>query len=434
MTDTHPLLDDSIVPPPPADYGAKPADFTPLTDFGPVPSDWVWGTATAAHQIEGGNVNNDWWRFEHTPGSGTKESSADACDSWNRWIDDLKLVKSMGLDAYRFSLEWSRIEPAEGEFSLVALEHYRDVLIAAHEMGLKTFVTFHHFTTPVWAADKGGWANPQIVELFARYVDVAVQHLGDHIDSAATLNEPNMVALLGYQVGAFPPGRKGDLDGFRAATANLAAAHQRARDVLRAGPGDFPVGLTVAVLDAVVYPEADYASGGRRPTQVPTEEENLFGYLMAGAYYEAAREDDYFGVQTYNTMHVSPDYQSLPMPDSWRRTQMGWTFTPEALGHTVRQAYVATGVPVIVTENGVASEDDEERVEYYSRSLRALRQAMDDGVDVRGFFAWSLLDNFEWAEGYVPKFGLVAVDRLTFERTPKPSADWYRALVERSRA
>jgi len=434
MTDNRQPIEGKIVPPPPADYGATPADYEPLTDFGPVPDGWVWGAATAAHQIEGGNVNNDWWRFEHTPGSGCAESSADACDSFNRWLDDLKLVKQLGLDAYRFSIEWSRIEPAEGEFSLVALEHYRQILVAAHEMGLKTFVTFHHFTTPIWAADKGGWTNPEIVDLFARYVDVTVQHLGDHIDCAATFNEPNIVALLGYFVGTFPPGRKDDGEGYWNASQNFVAAHKRAREVLKAGPGDFPVGLTLAVGDLVIYPEADYASGGVRPSQMPTEDgEDRIGYLMAGIYYNVVRDDDYIGVQTYNTMHMTRDGEELPKPETWRLTQMGWTFTPEALGHTVRQAAAATGVPVYVTENGVASEDDADRIEYYSRSLRALRAAMDDGVDVRGFFAWSLLDNFEWAEGYRPKFGLVAVDPLTFERTPKPSADWYRALVERSR-
>jgi beta-glucosidase len=436
MTDTpHPFLAAGTpVPPPGPHYGATPEDYAPLGDFGPVPEGWVWGVATAAHQIEGGNVNNDWWLFEHTPGSGTAESSADACDSWNRWLEDLQIVKTMGVDAYRFSLEWSRIEPAEGEFSLVALEHYRQILVAAHEMGLKAYVTFHHFTTPQWAADKGGWANPEIVDLFARYVDVTVQHLGDHIDSAATFNEPNIVAFMGYFTGIFPPGIKGDAEGFRAATENLVAAHERARAVLKTGPGDFPVGLTLAVGDLIVYPELDYASGGVRPTKMPTADgDDWFGYLMAGAYYEVARDDDYIGVQTYNTLHMTADGQELPKGEDWRLTQMGWSFTPEALGHTVRQAAAATGVPVIVTENGVATADDADRIEYYSRSLAALRTAMDDGVDVRGFFGWSLLDNFEWAEGYRPQFGFVAVDRLTFERALKPSAAWYGALAKLSR-
>jgi beta-glucosidase len=411
------------------------AAFTPMTSFGPVPSGWLWGTATAAHQIEGGNTNNDWWAWEHNPASGCAESSGDATDSWNRWFEDLELVKKMGLDCYRFSVEWSRIEPAQGEFSLAALEHYRQIMVAAHEMGLKTSVTFHHFTTPLWAANQGGWQNPEIVDWFARFVDISVQHLGDHIDIAATFNEPNVVALLGYLMDVFPPGLNGGIEAFRAATDNFVAAHKRARQVLKDGPGDFPVGLTLAISDIVVHPDGDPNGEGFRMMDMPTDDPaNPFPWLMAGAYLEAARDDDYIGVQTYFTQHMGPDFQELEKPADWRVTQMGWTFTPEALGATVRAAYAAAQVPVIVTENGVATSDDAERIEYYSRSLAALRAAMDDGVDVRGFFAWSLLDNFEWAEGYRPTFGLVAVDPVTFARTPKPSAAWYAGVVADSRS
>jgi beta-glucosidase len=169
-------------------------------------------------------------------------------------------------------------------------------------------------------------------------------------------------------------------------------------------------------------------------TELPTQGPEAQMYsIWLGAYLEAARDDDYIGVQTYFTQHLGPDFQDLPKPADWRVTQMDWTFTPEALGRSVRLASRLAGVPVVVTENGVATTDDAERIEYYSRALAALREAMADGVDVRGFFAWSLLDNFEWAEGYRPLFGLVAVDRSTFERTPKPSAAWYAGVVASSR-
>jgi beta-glucosidase len=408
--------------------------FEPLTDFGSVPEGWLWGTATAAHQIEGGNVNNDWWRFEHTPSSGTAESSGDACDSWHRWQEDLDLVKQMGLDSYRMSIEWSRIEPAEGEFSLAALGNYRRQLAAAQAMGLKTNVTFHHFTTPLWMADKGGWDNPEIVDYFARYASKAVEHLGEHIDIAATFNEPNVVALMGYMVGVFPPGVAGDNGAFARSTHHFVEAHKKARVALKEGPGDFPIGLTLAMADVVLHLDGDINGEGVGPRDLPADGPAAeFGKLMAGVYLEVARDDDYIGVQTYFTQHIDVNGQPLPIPEDWRTTQMGWTFTPEALGATVRLAYEEAQVPVIVTENGVATTDDAERIEYYSRSLAALRAAMDDGVDVRGFYAWSLLDNFEWAEGYRPTFGLTAVDLETFERTPKPSSQWYAALVARSR-
>lgn len=433
MTDNHDLLADMIPAEPVGDsHGPRAADFEPLTDFGPVPDGWIWGTATSSHQIEGGNYNNDWWVWEHHPASGVKEPSGDATDSWNRWLEDLKLVRDMGLDSYRFSIEWSRIEPAEGEFSLAALEHYRLMMAAAREMGLKNAVTFHHFTTPIWAAERGGWTNPEIVDWFGRYVDIAAQHFGDLIDVAVTINEPNMVALLGQLVGVWPPGNKSEED-FEAATENLANAHRRAVEVLRAAPGEYPIGLSVAVLDIMVHPDDDPTGPGYRFRGTPPRESGM-PYFLLGRYFEAAKGDDFFGVQSYNTVHHRLDGEGLPNDPSWRLTQMGWTFSPEALGHAVRHAHAATGCPIIVTENGVATTDDDERIEYYSRSLRALRQAMDDGVPVLGFYAWSLLDNFEWAEGYEPVFGLVAVDRLTFVRTPKPSSQWYAALVERSRS
>lgn len=408
---------------------------TPMTTFGPVPAGWMWGTATAAHQIEGGNVNNDWWRFEHTPGTGTTESSGDACDSWHRWLEDLQLVQRMGLDAYRFSLEWSRIEPADGEFSLAALEHYREILVAAQEMGLKTSVTLHHFTTPLWLADLGGVAGDAFVDRFVRYADIVVQHLGDHIDMLATFNEPNVVAIAGYVEGFFPPGVKDDLAAFDAATRAFVAAHERARDVIKAGPGEFPVGLTLAIPGVLIHPDGDIASEGVRPDQWDAGEADTSDpWRRLSDYLESARADDFIGVQTYFEMHLGPDGRPLPVPEDWRLTQMGWTFTPEALGVAVRVAAAATGVPVIVTENGVAVEDDADRIEYYSRSLASLRAAMDDGVDVRGFFAWSLLDNFEWAEGFRPTFGLHEVDLVTFERTAKPSAAWLGALAQDSRS
>jgi beta-glucosidase len=408
--------------------------FTPMESFGPVPAGWVWGTATAAHQVEGGNVNNDWWEFEHDPASPAIESSGDACNSWHLWRRDLELVKGLGLDSYRFSLEWSRIEPAEGEFSIAALDHYREILEACHEMGLQTCVTFHHFTTPLWMAHKGGWANPEIVDRFARFCGVAVEHLGDLIDVACTLNEPNMVALVGYWYGNFPPGHINDFAGFDAATDNMVAAHHAARKVLKTGPGDFPVGLTHALFDFVLHADDQWDGPTLTPDEIPPDSD-LARYMrgVVTAYLDAAREDDFIGVQTYFTEHVGLDGQKTPRPAGIRETKIGWLFTPEAIGAAVRWAAEYTSKPVIITENGIATDDDEERIEYYSRALASVREALDDGVDIRGYYAWSLLDNFEWPHGFSMKFGLHSVDRETFERTPKPSADFYRRIVASSR-
>jgi len=404
-----------------------------LTDFGPVPDGWLWGVATSSHQVEGGNVANDWWRWEHNPDSPATESSGDACDSWHRWAEDLALVTSMGLDAYRFSLEWSRIEPAEGEVSLAALDRYRAMLSAAREAGLTTVVTVTSFTLPAWLAVRGGWLSADAPRAFARYCATIAAHLGDLIDVAFTMNEPNSVAGEGFVSGAYPPGKANDVDGLRRATAALVEAHQRGRDALASGPGGARIGLSVALQDVVIHPDGDARSDGVRRDEVPPPDEDQVAHLLSAPYLDAARDDDFVGVQTYLTQHVGAHGRPLDLPTDWRLTSMGYPFSPEAVAHTVPLAHRHTGVPVIASGTGISTLDEAERIEYFSRFLTSLRGAMQAGADVRGFFAWCLLDGFEWTLGFDPTFGLHSVDPATFERTPKESAHWYRDLVAATR-
>jgi beta-glucosidase len=379
------------------------------------PDGFLWGTATAAHQVEGGNVNNDWWDFEHAPGTPCLEPSGDACDSWNRWPEDLALVASLGLNAYRFSLEWSRIEPAEGEWSLAALEHYRRHCARCLELGLTPVVTFNHFTIPRWLADRGGWEWAEAPERFARFCERAGAHLGDLVGWACTLNEPNVVAMMGYLWGVFPPAATdaGRRDGVNAA---LCRAHVLATGALRSGPGDFPVGLTLSMTDYQALP-----GGEERLVAMRRSNEDVF--------LEATAGDDFVGVQCYSRLRVGPEGMMGP-EEGVPVTQMGYEFWPQCVEATVRRAWEFTGgTPVVVTENGIGTPDDAERVRYVTEALAALRRAMDAGVDVRGYFCWSLLDNFEWVLGYGPRFGLVEVDPATFERRPKPSAAWFGSLA-----
>src|SRR3984957_10830728 len=211
------------------------------------PEGFTWGVATAAHQIEGGNVNNDWWAWEHNPASGTLEPSGDACDSFHRWREDLQLVADMGLGAYRFSLEWSRIEPAEGEFSVAALEHYRRICTACLERGVTPVVTFHHFTTPRWLSARGGWEAADAPDCFARFVARAGAHLGPVIGWACTINEPNVIGVMGYTQGEFPPGVKDDLRRHLAVNESMVRAHRLAVDALRSAPGSLPGGLPLSM-------------------------------------------------------------------------------------------------------------------------------------------------------------------------------------------
>jgi beta-glucosidase len=378
------------------------------------PDGFLWGTATAAHQVEGGNWNNDWWAFEHQPGSGVAEPSGDACDHWHRWPEDIRMLADLGFRAYRFSIEWSRIEPEEGEFSAATLDHYRRMCAACWEAGMEPVVTFHHFSSPRWVAAEGGWAEPAAADRFARFCERAARHLGDVIARACTINEPNIVAHHGYLSGRFPPGAH-DPDLRRRAVEVFVDAHGKAVQAIKAGPGDAPVGITLAMSD---YQAVD--GGEAKLAELRGEDEDPF--------LEAARGDDFIGVQTYSRRRVGPDGPLDPEPGV-PLTMMGYEYWPQALGATVRRAAEVAGVPVLVTENGIATDDDTERVRFVHRALESVLDCLADGIDVRGYCYWSALDNFEWAFGYRPTFGLVAVDRATQVRAPKPSASWLGGIA-----
>jgi len=379
------------------------------------PDQFLWGTATAAHQVEGGNVNNDWWEWEHAPNTPCVEVSGDACDHYWRYPQDLDILQELGFGAYRFSLEWSRIEPEEGEFSIAQLDHYRRMLDACHERNLLPVLTYHHFTTPRWATADGGWTNPAIVERFARFCGRATEHLGDRIAMACTINEPNVVTTIGYLLGAFPPGNAHDRDGFARATDNMVAAHRAGYEAIKSGPGDFPVGLTLSMSDW----SAD-----------PGYEDKIDEYRAGheDIYLDAAQGDDFFGVQSYSRTRVGargivgpePGIEVLPM---------GYEYWPSSAEASIRHAAEKLDIPLFVTENGIGTADDEQRKRYVRDSLAGVLRTIDDGIDVRGFFHWSLLDNFEWAYGYMMQFGLVEVDRSTQQRTIKPSAYWLSEII-----
>ena len=375
------------------------------------PDGFTWGTATAAHQIEGGNWNNDWWAWEHNPDSGTTEPSGDCCDSYHRYADDNAIVADLGLDSYRFSIEWARIEPEEGEFSLAALDHYKRVCDDLRERGVTPVVTFHHFTTPRWVAHHGGWEEPDTAGRFARYCERVTRHLGDLIGTACTINEPNMVATHGYLTGVFPPGHR-NAAMRRAVNDVFCHAHRAAVDAIKGVRSDLDVGLTLAMTSP-------------HPVDGGEERAKRIMRNLEDVYLEAATGDDFIGVQTYSRTRIGPHGALGPEPGV-RTTLMGYEFWPEALEETIRRAWDLTDhTPIIVTENGIGTDDDDERIEYVERALRGVLRAIADGIEVRGYTYWSLLDNFEWALGYGPTFGLVAVDRSSFVRTPKASARWY---------
>ena len=380
-----------------------------------LPSSFLWGTSTSAYQIEGGGTNTDWWRFERAPGTVAVEECGDACDSWHRYEEDLDLLVQFGLNSFRLSIEWARIEPEHGVFSREALDHYRAVLVACHDRAILPVVTLHHFTLPLWVADAGGFENPEIVNWLADYARVVGDDLGELIGVACTINEPNIVAVMGYLIAMFPP-QVSDNDRFVAVNERMRQAHVAMREALREGPGTYPIGMPLSMQEYQALP------GGEEKLQEMRDE-------MEDKYLRAVDGDDYIGVQCYTKLIVGPDGVVLDPPGE--TTEMGYLFWPECVEHTVRRAATFSSLPIYVTENGIGTNDDEQRIRYLAGALEGVRRVLNEDIDVRGYFQWSLLDNFEWSFGYRPKFGIVSVDRTTFVRTPKPSAQWYaRAIRE----
>jgi beta-glucosidase len=409
-----------------------------MTAASPFPRDFLWGVASAGHQVEGNNVNSDIWFLEHLPGTMFSEPSLDAVAHYHRYREDIALIAGLGFTTYRFSLEWARIEPEEGFFSQAELNHYRHVLEACHEHGLTPVVTFHHFSSPLWLLAQGGWEEPRTAELFARYCDRVMAHMGDLIGVACTLNEPNLPFLL-VEFGV-PGGSKEsrahlpmfasaaerlNLEPEQVAPFNFAAtaetfdvrlaAHRAARDAIKAHRPDLPVGWTLANTDI------QFVEGGEERADRVRRDVNE-------RFLEASRGDDFVGIQTYGRTVFTADGLA-PAPAGANLNQSGEEIYPQALEVTIREAHRIAGIPIMITENGLATEDDTQRVEYLRAAVECVANCLADGIDVRGYIAWTAFDNYEWVFGYGPKFGLIAVDRETQERTPKESARFLGSLA-----
>jgi beta-glucosidase len=378
------------------------------------PGGFLWGAATSAHQVEGSNVNNDWWHDEHTRGTAIGEPSGDACDSYHRYPNDLDLVADVGLNAYRFSLEWSRIEPEPGELSRAALDHYARVIDGCLQRELTPVLTLQHFTLPRWFAREGGWRRHDAAERFARFCE-AVLPLCSSVRWVCTINEPNVAAIFANPEAQKQMGNGGLPEPDAQIVEALIAAHHRAREIV-GSLGGVNVGWTVANQAVEAEPGCE-------------EEARRYKRSREDPFLEVARDDAFVGVQSYSRTMVGRDGPYV-LDSEHPRTQTGWEYFPAALRIAVEYTWTMTrGTPILVTENGIATDDDEQRIRYTDEALRGLHQAIASGIDVRGYLHWSLLDNFEWFAGYRPTFGLAAVDRTTFARRPKPSAGWLGAVA-----
>ena len=378
------------------------------------------------------------------------EPSCEAGDHYNRYEEDIRLMAEAGLNCYRFSIEWARIEPVEGQFDETEVEHYRKVIRCCKENGITPIVTLHHFTSPKWLISKGGWEAESTVEDFKRYCVYIAAQLGSEMEYVCTINEANMGLQLAaiakrYMKQMLLPKKKSETDGKAQVGINLKQmlanqkiaaaenvevfgteklhtfvsqrteegdllimrAHAAARDAMKAMCPHLKIGLSLSLHDI----QAE--KGGAK--NAAKEWHSEFGH-----YLPYIKDDDYLGVQNYTRTRIGP-FGQLGMPDGAELTQMNYEFYPEALANVIRAVAKEFTGDLIVTENGIATSDDTRRVEFIRRALSGVQNCIADGIPVRGYCHWSLMDNFEWQKGFSMTFGLIAVDRNTQTRHPKES-------------
>jgi beta-glucosidase len=398
---------------------------------------FLWGTAISAHQSEGGNTASDSWLLETIVPTAFKDPSGDACDSYHRYEQDLDIAVGLGLNCYHFGIEWPRIEPVRGMVSQAALDHYDRVLNACHKRGLLPIVTYNHFNVPLWFAMRGGFEVADGADLFADFCAKATARLGPLIGMATTFNEANILGLRkvlprfasdaaasNARAMITAAARRTDSPGFSSMLfgdpdkidAVMLDAHAKGMAAIKAGPGDFPVGVSLTMQ------EIQGISPGNRAVEAER--------TMYGGWIEAARKADFVGVQTYSRLRIDANGLMPPEPGV-SVTDMGYEDYPHAIGATIRYASRHIGRPIYLTETGIAATDDDIRARFIDATIAEVAKCIAEGTDVRGYLYWSLLDNFEWTSGYAKKFGLVAVDRTTFKRTIKRSA---RVLAGHARA
>jgi len=408
------------------------------------------GASTAAHQVEGNNIHSDFWALEQVTDFMFKEPSLQAVDHYNRFKEDIDLMADAGLNAYRFSIEWARIEPKKGCFDEEEIQHYRDVLEYCRKKGITPFVTMHHFTSPKWLIEAGGWESEDTPDAFAAYCKYVAEKLGDALEYVCTINEANMglqitkimkERTLDVQVGLSEG--MSDMETFmRERMAKLSTvftgidprnvhiflsprtergdilvfeAHEKAREAMKTVCPHLKIGITLSLYN---YQSID----GGEENALKSQTEDFLHYLPY------LQKDDFFGLQNYSRKIYGTD-GVLPLKEGTEVTQMGYEFYPEALEGVIRQVHEHLKLPIYVTENGIATSDDGRRVEFIKRALAGVERCISDGIPVKGYMHWSLLDNFEWMLGYQMTFGLIAVDRSNQTRHPKDSLKYLGSFL-----
>jgi beta-glucosidase len=363
------------------------------------PDNFYWGTATAAYQVEGG-IRNSW------SAAGEKYDAGIACDHYNRFEEDFDLAKKMNNNAHRFSIEWARIEPTEGNFNQAEIEHYRQVILSLKKRGIEPFVTLYHWTLPAWFSEKGGWLDIGAPQYFARFTEKTVNEYKDLVKFWITINEPNIYTAHSFLRGAWPPFKK-SFYVTQQVVRTLIESHKKAYEVIHRIDSDAMVGIT-------------------------NNNNNFKGILKFFS-------DDYWNHQFFRAINDYQDfvgvnyYFSSSVFDvilrARERSDLNWKIDPKGIYRVLKDLKIY-GKPIYIMENGLADAKDEKREKFINDHLEWAHKAIGEGVDVRGYFYWSLLDNFEWDKGFEPRFGLIEIDYKTLERTPRPSSVKYAEICK----
>lgn len=390
------------------------------------PQEFLWGAATSSHQVEGNNFYNDWWDWEqkHQPPS---KRSGKADNQYNLYEKDFDLARSFSHNAHRLSIEWSRIEPVEGKFNPLEIEHYKKVLQSLKKRGFKVMLTLHHFTSPLWFTKKGGWESLLAPYYFERFVKKIVPEIKDYVDLWVTINEPGVYTYQSYINGVWPPQKKSPISAVKV-TWNMARAHKRAYKIIHRLIPKAQVGIAHNVLTYDAYHHHSFR-----------EMLSQFGLDVGTNHliYKLTTKDthDFIGLNYYFNEYISfngdsrfPSVVNIATTKK-ETTDLGWEIFPQGI-FDILVDFSDYHKPIYITENGLASTNDDRRCRFLISYLQEIYHAIAAGVDVRGYFHWSLIDNFEWSDGFDPRFGLIEVDYATERRTPRPSAFVYKHIIE----
>jgi beta-glucosidase len=411
------------------------------------PRGFLWGAATSSHQVEGNNTNNDWAEWEQAPGRILNGDKAGLANDWwgGRWREDFDRAAEAGQNAHRFSIEWSRVQPGPDRWNEHALDHYREIAKGALERGLFPLVTLHHFTNPLWLSASGAWTQAEIVPKFAAFADKVVEAMDEYVTTWVTINEPNVLAALGYLIGDFPPGG-GDLNTAFAAMENMVRAHAAAYHVIHARQPRSRVGLAInyrSLLPKRGWSPLDRAAAWFQqklyndffPDAAATGKLNYLTRTVAVP--EAAGTQDFIGINYYTRERIAFDLRLAGEAFARREFRPDAEVSPTGLiAHEPLGFYEAFtwanryGLPIIVTENGIEDAADELRPRYLAAHIHQLWRAVNFNFPIKGYFHWSNVDNFEWDRGWTQRFGLWELDRITQARRKRPSADLYAAICK----